>query len=271
MKVMQALAAISAASFGAVYEGTPRTNAACRLFICATPQDADLDQAEYEALTWVEIKGVGSHGEIGANPALLTYNTWGASVQQHAKGQEDAGTPDVELARIVNDAGQVVLRQAARTANNYAFKMLRNDNVDADTEPTTIYNRGVVSGPRRPMGRSDDFELEIFKLGLNQREIIVDANASGNAPSVTAAPSLSGTETVGEVLTCSNGTWSGDATIVYTFRWFRAGVPIDGATANTYTLVAADTGKVLQCRVVATNDSGNGQAFSDATGAIAAA
>jgi len=66
------------------------------------------------------------------------------------------------------------LRVAAKTNGNFAFKIVRNDAPSGGT-PTIIYNRGLVTGPRRPMGRNEDFDLEIFTLALQQEEIIDDA------------------------------------------------------------------------------------------------
>src|SRR5688572_17675238 len=100
-------------------------NAGSKLYICATAQQSDLDQVAYEALTWVEIKAVGSHGEAGTTVNILTYDTWDTTVAQKAKGIADAGSPEIELARIPTDPGQILLRTAANTNLNYAFKMVR--------------------------------------------------------------------------------------------------------------------------------------------------
>lgn len=172
MRPLKILAAIGAT----VAAGFFNTNAGKKLYICTTPQPDDLAQAAFEALTWVEITGVGSHGEVGTSTNILTYDTWGTTVAQKAKGIDNAGDPEIELARDPDDAGQVALRAAALTNFNYAFKITGNDkpNNHVDSEPTTIYNRGLVVGPRRPMGRNEDFDLEIFTLGLQQREVIVD-------------------------------------------------------------------------------------------------
>lgn len=151
------------------------SNAGSKIYICTTAQDADLTQTEFEALTWVEVKGIGSFGETGVQTNILTYDTWDTDVVQKAKGMSNAGDPELELARIVGDAGQVALRTAADTNNNYALKMVRNDMPAGGTNATTIYLRGLVSGPRRPNGRNEDFELEIFTFGLQQKEVVVDA------------------------------------------------------------------------------------------------
>ena len=147
------------------------SNAGGTLYVCATAQEADLTQVEYEALAWIEVKGLGSHGETGANTNILSYDTWDTTVIQKAKGMTDAGSPEIELARNVNDPGQIALLAAAATNNNYAFKMVRNDAPPAGT-PTMLYNRGLVAGPRRPHGRNEDFDLEIYTFALQQLEIV---------------------------------------------------------------------------------------------------
>jgi hypothetical protein len=155
----QLLATVAAAAFPAAFFNT---HAGAKLFACATAQQADLDQAGFEALVWVQIKGVGNHGETGSSTNILNYDTWDTDVIQKAKGMTDGGSPEIELARIPDDPGQDILRTAAATNLNYAFKIEMN------------YNRGLVAGPRTPNGRNEDFDLEVFTLGLNQRQITVD-------------------------------------------------------------------------------------------------
>lgn len=220
------------------------SNAASKIYVCATAQNSNLLQADYEALTWVEITGIGSRGESGKSTNVLTYDTWDTTVVQKAKGQTDAGSPELELARIPTDAGQIILRNAAAVGNNnnYAFKEVRADGAVGATG-TIIYNRGLVMGPKRPGGRNEDFDLEVFTLAYQQQEIVVDPTSAGTAPYVTAVPAVTGTATVGQVLTCSTGTWAGDATITYAYAWYANNIVISGATASTYTLLAAQQGK----------------------------
>ena len=251
---------------------TANANAGSKLYVCATPQNSDLSQAAYEALTWVEVKAIGNHGETGPNTNILTYDTWDTVVIQKAKGTTDAGSPEIEVARIPSDPGQQILRAAAKTNFNYAFKMVRNDKATTNGTPTVLYNRGLVTGPRRPHGRNEDFDLEIFTLALNQLEITVDPNPSGStgiAPLNTALPTITGTATVGQTLTASTGTWTGDATITYAYQWFASGQAIPGATSATYDLTSNETGDKISVRVVATNAAGYGEVMSAQTAAVA--
>ncbi|MBO7735342.1 MAG: hypothetical protein J6S67_22440 [Methanobrevibacter sp.] len=247
------------------------TNAASKWYVCATPQNNNLTQSDYESLIWTLISKVGNVGETGKSTNVLTYNTWDTEVADKAKGITDAGSPTIECAREPDDAGQEILRAAAAVGNNnkYAFKEVRADGPLGGTG-TIFYNRGIVAGPTRPNGGNEDFDLEVFTLGLVQEEIIVKPTSAGNPPVLTAAPAISGTAQVGETLTCSNGTFTGDATITYTYQWFANGVAVQGATANTVTLVADDVGKIFMCRVTARNAAGYAFGFSNTTSAVTA-
>ncbi|WP_281173349.1 DUF4347 domain-containing protein [Azospirillum halopraeferens] len=88
---------------------------------------------------------------------------------------------------------------------------------------------------------------------------------ANSLPVNSVAPSVSGTATVGNALTASNGTWNdadGDGR-TFTYQWYRANdtagtgtAQISNATSSSYTLTTADAHKFL--RVVVTANDGNG-------------
>lgn len=86
-------------------------------------------------------------------------------------------------------------------------------------------------------------------------------------PSPTVLPAVTGTPTVGQTLTTTNGTWDGAPT--FTRQWVRGSQPIAGATALTYVLVSADAGFHIFCRVTATNGSGVTNVDSNRTNRVA--
>jgi hypothetical protein len=94
------------------------------------------------------------------------------------------------------------------------------------------------------------------------------------APTNSAAPTISGTPQVGQVLTANNGTWNSDTTPTYSYQWQRCDTAgnncaaIPGATAQTYTVQAADVDKTLRVVVTATNSSGSGSATSAQTAVV---
>jgi hypothetical protein len=142
------------------------TNAGKKYYICATAQEADLDQAGFEALTWVRIGNVGAFPEIGRNEPIATYNTHDNGVLK-GKGSNDPGSGDLECAYAASDVGQIELRTAGATKKNWAFKVLHDDATDSLTA-TVDYCRAIVSGPRHPNGSDEDFRREVYSLGINQ-------------------------------------------------------------------------------------------------------
>ena len=88
---------------------------------------------------------------------------------------------------------------------------------------------------------------------------------ANSAPVNSAVPSVTGTTTVGNALTATNGTWSdadGDGRS-FTYQWYRAddsngtnAASISGATNSSYTLTTSDAHKYL--RVVVTANDGRG-------------
>jgi hypothetical protein len=91
-----------------------------------------------------------------------------------------------------------------------------------------------------------------------------------SSPSNTVAPVVSGTATVGQTLSTTNGTWLGSAPITFTYQWQRSDTNIGGATSSTYILVAADAENPIRCVVTGTNIYGNASANSNATSNVAA-
>jgi hypothetical protein len=99
-----------------------------------------------------------------------------------------------------------------------------------------------------------------------------------SAPFNTAAPSVSGTATVGSLLTCSSGSWTGEPelalavgwplTTPFSYQWLRDGAAIAGATSPAYTVQAADVGHALVCEVAATNVAGHTAARSAAVAVL---
>jgi hypothetical protein len=104
-------------------------------------------------------------------------------------------------------------------------------------------------------------------LSTEPTQVVKAANlgpvvAGGTVVATVAAnmPSITGTLQVGQVLTSTNGTWAGTLP-TFTRQWLRCSatgdqcVAIAGATATTYTPVAADRNLRLRVRVTATRSA----------------
>lgn len=98
------------------------------------------------------------------------------------------------------------------------------------------------------------------------------------APIITAPPVVSGVARVGETLTTTTGTATGDTPITYEYRWISSadGVTgwstIAGATAATFAQTVTQQGLYLRSQVRATNAVGNsGWVSSNVVGPVSAA
>jgi hypothetical protein len=94
---------------------------------------------------------------------------------------------------------------------------------------------------------------------------------------LTIPPSRSGAPEVGQVMTCSPGTWSGVPAFAFQFiadttglgGLSGAGVILQSGSSPTYTLAAADLGQRVYCVVQAANAGGTGTSVTADTPPIA--
>ena len=103
---------------------------------------------------------------------------------------------------------------------------------------------------------------------------VAAASPPPNTPA-TGLPTITGTAQVGDTLTAvTTGIADADGldSAAFSYQWLADDAEINGATASTYTLVAADAGKAIKVQVSFTDDAGNDEELnSAATAAVAAA
>ena len=104
-------------------------------------------------------------------------------------------------------------------------------------------------------------------------------------PAVKTAASISGTAKSAKTLTAGKGSWTGTATIAYTYKWYRCTVAstktattaptstakcaaISGGTKSTYKLASADVGKYVRVLVTAKNSAGSTLSLSKTTSKV---
>ena len=168
--------------------------------------------------------------------------------------------------------------------------------------------KGEVTGARRVNGRNDLWQITVEPNGRDDVTITLpghrncgttgavctrgdDPRALSHSPSAsvagpavdaavtntaaTGAPTISGTEQVGETLTASvSGISDADGLddASFAYQWIRGSADIEGATGSSYTLVSADEGETIKVRVTFTDDEGHAESLtSAATDAVARA
>ena len=104
-----------------------------------------------------------------------------------------------------------------------------------------------------------------------QTPVVATPTVAVARPTSTSPPTIAGVASEREVLTATDGGWSGPGPITTARQWLRCDSAgngcgaIPGATAPTYTVVAADVGLTLRVFVSASNSGGSSNAVSAPT------
>ena len=114
---------------------------------------------------------------------------------------------------------------------------------------------------------SSAFEFTVSGPGTSNQQSPPENSAA------TGAPTINGTARVGDTLT-ANTTGIADSdgvvNVSFTYQWLADDTEISGATGSSYTVAAADEGKVIKVTVSFTDDGGNAESLtSAATAAVA--
>jgi hypothetical protein len=118
-----------------------------------------------------------------------------------------------------------------------------------DTESGVAQWRAVETGGTNP--------------GATSWQTVATGTITEQAPSNTVAPAVSGSTGLGDILSVTQGTWTGGG-ITYSYQWQRNGSDISGATASSYMIVQADDAASIRCVVTATNSGDAVSANSNA-------
>lgn len=146
--------------------------------------------------------------------------------------------------------------------------------------PAHVYHL-TVTGTGEPAGVSIanlkpvfEFEPVYGGLWVTITGPLTEGNGGGGGSGVpvnTSSPAISGTPDVGETLSCSSGSWSGDTPQTYTYTWIRDRTVVAGpGSQSTYIPTVADQGHQIECEVNATNAAGSASASSAAVNVSAA-
>lgn len=123
--------------------------------------------------------------------------------------------------------------------------------------------------PAFGVGQGDLEGNQLREFNMYAQAGQIELTTPETEPENTALPEITGTPTVGQVLTVTNGTWTGNPSPTFTYQWRRGATDIESATGTTYTLVADDVGQNITCVVTATNSVGTGTATSNSIGPVA--
>ena len=179
-----------------------------------------------------------------------------------------SGTDD-EYAEYVSGSGSDTLA--------FSYTVLATD---SDTDGIFLYDDPLTydSGESivGTVNMMDAVNEGVGKEGKPPGDTLVDGSLSSmtqradNTPA-TGGPGITGTPLAGETLTATTSGIEDDDGLtgaVFSYQWIRhdlgtaTDTDIDGATADTYTVTAADEGKAIKVRVTFTDDAGNEESLT---------
>ncbi len=198
--------------------------------------------------------GADDDAEVTISPGLLDAAQAAPSSEFSVIVQGEAGTEAV-AAEVESTVEAEASPEAAATAVEDSF--LTVSGVSA-----TLTGNEVVALASSP---------EPLVITLDTRLTAADL------PANTELPTIQGSPVEGTTLAAEAGAWSGTPPLSYAYQWQRCAAsgldcqPIEGATAATYTLDAADVGSTVGLLVSATGTEGSAMAVSAPTTVVAAA
>jgi trimeric autotransporter adhesin len=207
---------------------------------------------------------------------LKAVNAVGDSAASSSVTSTPVAAPAAPTSLVATSGnGQISIAFTAGSTNGSA---ITNYKYSLDGSSYTAFSPVDATTPVVITGLTNGTSYTIYLKAVNA---IGDGAASASVtatpnviPTVSSAPTISGTTTKGLALSVTNGTWANNPTS-YSYTWSRATTSggsystISGATSNTYTLVDDDVGYFLKATVTATNSAGNSIASTSAATAAA--
>lgn len=127
---------------------------------------ATYDAAGFAALTYTDIGEISSApGDGGKTFEDVTYTTLGDRATKHLKGTSDQPEETMEVVVDRTDAGQVLLKDALNSDNQYAFKVVySNGEID--------YFQALVMGNSGSGGDSNTVRMRTITFRRDYRDVV---------------------------------------------------------------------------------------------------
>lgn len=149
---------------------------------------------------------------------------------------------------------------AGVTANGYAWGDTSSYFISAPRASCQRPNGTIVVGtaegsiknvsPVANTGSGGSITTTGFKSGLSgSNGVVVIKYSALQSFSTSPTPTISGVVEIGRIVSTTATGWSNNP--LFTYQWNSDGVPISGATANSYTIQSIDLGKALSVTVTA--------------------
>lgn len=135
-----------------------RTSAGTTIAVSASTP-ATFDGTGYNALSWTAVGEVVNLGEFGREYNVITHNPVGSRGTVKKKGSFNEGQIALQIGLDTDDAGQILLKAAAASDNDYSFR-LTTQNGDK------YYFQAQVSSFKVAVGGVDDITSATVNLEI---------------------------------------------------------------------------------------------------------
>lgn len=215
-------------------------------------------QGEYLVGTTVAAR---SQAVVAAFTGTVTCKVYDGSDVEKAAATFDAPWASASGATVtIGEVGKLIVSEGGTPDDNWYVEISNG----------TRWLRGTFG--LAGSGKDFTWSASTFEVGQEAELGTVTLTASvpdtTSAPANTDVPVINGTTQVGQVLSVTDGAWTGTPTPTFAYQWIRDGADLTGETASTYTLVSADEGAMMGARVTATNSAGSANASATAVGPV---
>ena len=151
--------------------------AGSKLFIgnALAAKSADFVVGDFSGQSWVEVAWLESIGAFGDEATTITFNAIGEGRTQKLKGSRNAGDMAVVAGIDYSDSGQIALRAAEATPNNFGFKVQFNDMPSGGTSPSLRYFIGLVMSARETLDTANNVMKLNATISVNSNIVRVAA------------------------------------------------------------------------------------------------
>ncbi|MGR3494083.1 hypothetical protein [Citreimonas sp.] len=137
-------------------------------------KSADFAIADFDAVTFTEIKEVESLGSFGDTAQEVAFDSIDSKRTRRLKGTRSAGTMEIVCGIDYADAGQLAAIAAEKTDKNYAFKVVFNDAPTGGT-PSERYFIAQVGAASEQLDSANNVMKLNVSLWINSNIVRVAA------------------------------------------------------------------------------------------------
>lgn len=136
----------------------------------------DFVAADFNGMSWVEVGWLENIGAFGDESSEITFDAIGQGRTQKLKGVRNAGNMELIAGVDYTDPGQIALRAAEATKDDYAMRVDFNDKPVGGTVPSKRYFVAKIMSARETLDGANNVTKLHAILGINSNVVRVAAS-----------------------------------------------------------------------------------------------